>query len=156
MPARLSERLGGRPAQQAPTTPAASRLAQAGDPALFGFSVREHLYPGEDSFFKQNPTTGGMASESGHIILNPYSPETVDRQAVARNEALRLLFKREGVAPDFQITDQQRGAFQGTPYANDEQALRATIAARIYSGDPSALATDEQKAWLQQYLMGRQ
>jgi hypothetical protein len=118
------------------------------DDPLLGYKIRNSLYPGEDDFFKTNPNTTGMASESGEIVLNPYAPPDVNKDAVARNEALRLFMRDRKIKPTFAITDEQRKAFAGTPYEKDEDALRETIAARIYSGDPSARATHEQRRWL--------
>ncbi len=117
---------------------------------LFGFKIREQLYPGEDTYFKSNPHVGGMAAESNDIILNPYSPPEVNKDAVAKNEAYRLHMKKRGVVPDFELTDEQRKSFVGTPYESDEPSLKSTIAARIYSGDPSARETPEQRAWVEQ------
>ena len=123
--------------------------------ALLGYKIRPNLFPGEDSFFKSNPNTAGMAAETGDIILNPYSPPTVNRDAVARNEAFRLRLRDQGVTPPFALTDQQKSAFSGTPYGSDENALRSTLAARIYSGDPSAMATPEQQLWVQNFFGGK-
>lgn len=129
----------------------AAKSRPAGGPdGLFGYKIRDQLHPGEDRFFKENPGVAGMAAETGDIILNPYSPKSVNRDAVARNEALRLYMRDKNIAPDFAVTDAQRAAFKGTPYENDDAALKATIAARIYSGDPSARATPEQREWVAQ------
>lgn len=120
---------------------------------LLGYQVRQNLYPGENQYFQSNPHVAGMASESGHIILNPHSPPGVNHGAVARNEALRLLMRDQGIVPSFDLTDQQRSAFQGTSYGSNDDALKQTIAGRIYSGDPSAQATQQQRNWLE-VLMG--
>ena len=121
-------------------------LANLGDPML-GYKRREQLFPGEDTYFKTNPHVAGMAAETGDVILNPYSPPGVNHDAVARNEALRLYMRDNSITPDFQVTPQQRQQFIGTAYGNDDAALKQTLAARIYSGDPSANATDEQRAY---------
>ena len=118
---------------------------------LFGFKVRDALYPGEDSYFNNNPNVTGMATELDDVILNPYS-QGVNRDAVARNEAFRLLLRRNNVAPGFDLTDDQRKAFAGTSYANNDDALKATISARIYSGDPSAKATPAQQKWVDEFV----
>jgi GH24 family phage-related lysozyme (muramidase) len=89
-----------------------------------------------------------MAAEDGHVILNPYADQGVNKDAVARNEALRLYLRDKNITPDFNVTDDQRAAFAGTVYGADENALKATIAARIYSGDPSAKATEQQSMWV--------
>ena len=123
---------------------------------LLGYQIRQQLYPGENDYFKKNPTVAGMASESGHIILNPFSALGVNRDAVARNEALRLHMRDNSATPQFDLTPEQRASFQGTAYGNDDAALRQTLAARIYSGDPSANATDQQRQWVNNYLSGIQ
>lgn len=122
---------------------------------LFGYGVRSGLYPGEDSFFKSSPHVAGMAAETGDIVLNPYSPPEVNHGAVAKNEALRLLLRDLGTTPDFPLTDRQRQPFVGTPYGSDEPALKSSIAARIYSGDPSAQATPQQTQWVDSFLNSR-
>lgn len=121
---------------------------------LFGYNIRNSLHLGEYQFFKSNPHVSGMASEAGDIILNPFSGQGVNYNAVAKNEAFRLLLRDKGVVPEFELTPEQKKAFAGTAYANDENALRGTIAARIYSGDPSARATSQQQDWLAKFLGG--
>jgi hypothetical protein len=120
---------------------------------LLGYSVRNDLYPSEHDYFRNNTGVAGMASESGHVVLNPYSPPGINKNAVARNEALRLLLRDKNIVPSFAVTPEQRNAFQGTAYGQNDDALRQTIAARIYSGDPSARATEPQRNWLE-VLMG--
>jgi hypothetical protein len=88
-----------------------------------------------------------MASEDGQIIFNPYS-KGVDFDSVGRNEAARLWMRESQVMPSFGLTGEQRAAFRGTAYEQDDNALRQTILARIISGDPSAgKITDEQRQW---------
>lgn len=120
---------------------------------LFGFPIREKLYPGEDEFFMKRPEVAGMAAEDNTIILNPYSPLSKKQLgAVAENEALRLKMKQDKFDPDFEITSEQSKFFEGTEYAKDQPAMKQTILARIYSGDSSAKATADQKKILQEYL----
>lgn len=121
---------------------------------MMGYQIRNDLYPGEQSYFRNNPAVAGMASDSGHVILNPYSPPNVNHESVARNEALRLYMKDRGITPSFELTPEQRSAFQGTAYGANPDALKQTIAARIYSGDPSARATEQQRNWLEVLLGG--
>lgn len=125
---------------------------QPGRNDLFGYNVRQSLFPGEDAYFKANPHVTGMAAETNDIILNPYSDEHVNRDAVARNEAFRLYLRNKNITPGFGITDEQRRAFAGTGYASDDNALKSTIAARVFSGDASAHATPQQRQWVE-YLM---
>ena len=113
--------------------------------------IRSTLFPGEDKYFRAHPEVGGMAAEDDKIILNPYSPSNVNKDAIIKNEGFRLKLRKEGVTPDFKITDEQKAAFKDTPYGKDENALKQTIAARIFSGDPSAKATQEQQDWVNSY-----
>ena len=116
--------------------------------------VRDGLYSGEDAYFKANPNVTGMAADDNKVILNPYANAAVNKDAVRRNESFRLFLRDKQMTPDFSLTPEQRNAFKGTPYDGNDAALRETIAARIYSGDPSALATPEQEAWVQQTRTG--
>ena len=120
---------------------------------LFGFKIRTKLFPGEDKFFKNRPDVAGMAAEDDTIILNPYSKLSKKNLGlVAQNEALRLKMRKENFTPDIDVTDKQKDFFKGTEYENNPQAMRQTIFARIYSGDPSAMATPEQIQALKDYL----
>jgi len=100
--------------------------------------VRDKLYSGEDAYFRANPHVAGMAADDDMVILNPYSSKSVNRKAVMLNEAARIVMRTENLTPDFDLTPEQRRSLAGTDYENaspDDQ--RATIAARIMSGDPS-------------------
>lgn len=119
---------------------------------LFGYKIRKDLFPGEDTYFSKNPHVTGMAAETGDIILNPHSPAGVNHDAVAKNEALRLLLREKAVIPQFNLTEEQQSYFQGTPYQGRDADSKATIAARIYSQDPSAKATTEQQQWVEQFV----
>lgn len=119
---------------------------------LLGYKIRQQLFDGEDQFFRANAGTAGMASESGEIVLNPYAAPDVNKQAVAENEAFRLFLRDKKIKPKFKLTEEQRKAFAGTAYERDEDALKATVAARIYSGDTSARATAEQREWVKSLL----
>ena len=120
---------------------------------LFGFKIRTKLFPGEDKFFKNRPDVAGMAAEDDTIILNPYSKLSKKQLgAVALNEALRLKMKKDNFTPNIDVTDQQKDFFKGSEYENNPQAMRQTIFGRIYSGDPSAMATPEQIRALKEYL----
>lgn len=113
---------------------------------VWGYDVRDP-YPGEDSFFKSMPHVGGMAAEDGKITLNPYSPLTpTQKDAVAHNEAVRLWMRHFDNPTPFSLTDKQTQSFQGTPYATGDSNAKASIIARIITGDKSAQDyTDEQK-----------
>ena len=133
-------------------SPAAYATKRAND-KLFGFRIRTKLSPGEDKFFKGRPEVTGMAAEDNTIILNPYSSLSKKEQGfVAQNEALRLKMRKDDFDPKFEVTDEQKAFFEGTEYASDPKAMRQTVLGRIYGGDPSAMATPEQRKALQQYL----
>jgi hypothetical protein len=104
------------------------------------------LYSGEESYFKSNPNVAGMATEDEYVILNPYSPLTQEQLNNVRvNEAARLFMNRYGV-PNVSLTNEQQSNLAGTTYKNaDEENRKATILARILSGDTSGgIATMEQ------------
>jgi hypothetical protein len=80
--------------------------------------------------------------------LNPYSPlSEKEMYAVALNEATRVVMATHGdLRPSFAPTPEQEAAFAnyGPP-----EFIKATVAARILSGDPSALIpTAEQIAFV--------
>ena len=68
-------------------------------------------------------------------------------QAVALNEAARaFMFLHRDLSPSFELTEKQKESFS---LYGPEQAVKETIAARILSGDPSALDfTVEQLAFV--------
>ena len=113
-------------------------------------------YKSELEFFEKNPNVSGMATEDGKIILNKFSKLTPQEfQSVAVNEGARLMMK--GNEPDFDVPDYQRKYFAETPYEGKDPELKATIAARILSGDPSVKdPTEEQLKYVQMLkkLMG--
>jgi hypothetical protein len=124
-----------------------------------GINTRD-LYPGEDKYFRENPNVSGMATDDDKVILNPYSglkPE--EYQAVAINESARVLMRQPQYTPDFDLTESQISFLDTTTYRNaPEQDRKATIAARLLSGDPSAGAPTAQQSvfvkTLRQKLIG--
>ena len=139
-----------------------------GDPVRMGLlggdakpkrTLEREPYPGEAEFFKKNPQVGGMATEDGRIILNPYSPlSSEEKRAVAMNEAARLKMRSSDVErPGFEMTPDQRDFFQtirkGSPYGS-EQDIRETIVGRIISGDPSAGNVTPQQRGYAEKLRG--
>ena len=113
-------------------------------------------YPSESDYFKTNPRVTGMASEDNRVVLNPHSSMTPnERRSVTMNETARLFMRQHG-APTFELTPEQQQRFGG--YSQDPNDIRATIAARILSGDPSAgQPTPEQLEYVRQLsaMMGR-
>lgn len=115
---------------------------------FYGYTQRD-LYPSEHDYFKSNPHVGGMATEDGRIIINPYSKLSAqEKQFVAKNEAMRLWMRDNNFQPDFQITPEQQSRFANTEYGNNPAALKQTLLARMLTNDPSAgKQTFEQSIW---------
>lgn len=129
---------------QAPIADPPRRQTAASAQNIYGVPTRK-IYPSEDTYFKANPHVAGMAAEDNRVILNPYSKlSDGEKKAVLMNEAARV-YMRTGKAPppSFALTPEQEKAFGG--YSKNAADRKATIAARILSGDPSALKpTPEQ------------
>jgi hypothetical protein len=115
-------------------------------------------YPSELDYFQKNPHVGGMAAEDNRVIINPYSSlGDAEKNSVIQNETARIFMRTTpDMQPQFSITDKQRDSFAGYGAPED---IRATIAARILSGDPSAGdITPEQRAYvetLRRRMMGQ-
>ena len=80
----------------------------------------------------------GLAAEDGTVVLSPYA-ELSDKQmqVVALNEAARVFMMQNRILrPTFKLTKKQKEKFASY---GPVQAVKETIAARILSGDPSAL-----------------
>jgi len=86
-----------------------------------------------------------MATEDGRIILNPYSKLSPQEfQSVKMNEYYRLMMRNKQFAPPT-VTPDQQNKFSG--YGSPED-IKATVMARILSGDPSSgEASFEQKSF---------
>jgi hypothetical protein len=96
-------------------------------------------YDTESEYFKNNPNVAGMKTEDKKIILNQYSKLSPEQLEIVKyNEALRLYLDDLGITPNITITPEQKQYFQGTPYYNDEKAMKNTIIARILTNDPSS------------------
>lgn len=97
----------------------------------------------EKTFFRDRPEVAGMAAEDGAVILNPFSTLGEDqKRQVSINEAARVVMARDQLNPTFSLTDEQKTGFSnyGTP-----QNIRETIAARLLSADPSAMAPTQDQ-----------
>ena len=127
------------------------------DPLDF-FKRTRDLYPSEDAFFKSRPEVTGMAAEDQYVIFNPYSNLTPQEKShVHTNEAARLYMNQNGV-PNVSLTRQQEQNLSGLgEYANaDPQYRKATILARILSGDKSGgIPTMEQSEAIKPMLFLR-
>lgn len=107
-----------------------------------GPRVRSSLYPGEAAFFKANPHVAGMAADDNSVILNPYSKlSEQEKNSVVKNEWARIAMRNLSpqARPVFGLTPEQTAFLSSTSYKNaGAQDRRETIAARMFSGDPSA------------------
>ena len=114
---------------------------------LAGQVEQREAWPTEVEFFRNRLEVAGIAAEDGRVVLNPFSHLTDDQKAaVALNEAARVFMLREDIMPVYKITSEQTMAF--STYGSLE-TVQQTIAARLLSGDPSALApTEEQIAFV--------
>ena len=115
-----------------------------------GIAMREP-FEGEIAYFKQNPNVSGMATDDNKVILNPFSGlKDSEYQSVAINESSRILMRKPQYRPDFDLTDEQVRFLDSTTYRNaSEDDRKATIAARLLSGDPSGgVPTSEQSVFV--------
>ena len=105
-------------------------------------------FPSELDYFKTNTSVAGMATEDNKVILNPYTKlSPAQLQSVANNESARIYVRTDpAFKPDFELTVQQKTFLDTTTYRNaSDEDRKATIAARILSGDSSAgVSTTEQ------------
>jgi hypothetical protein len=128
----------------------ATHLNPATVPSVYGYPMREP-FQSEREFFSKNKNVGGMAAEDNAVVLNPYSTlSPSELSAVARNEAARLYMREQKSKFDFDLTPQQKKAFEGTAYGDPANAndAKASILARGLSGDPSAGdVTPQQRAY---------
>ena len=113
----------------------------------FGVARREP-HPSETMYFASNPRVAGMATEDDQIALNPFSPNSAQGQrAVMNNEAARVHMRSNPeIRPQFGLSPEQQERFGSYGSPDD---VRQTIAARQFSGDPSAgEASPDQVAFL--------
>jgi hypothetical protein len=136
---------------QRPSAGAASGLLGVKPNLIHGIPVRSKLFPGEDQYFQGNPHVAGMAAEDNQIVMNPYSRlSKKELDAVMQNEAARVHMRTGTVAPpQFALSPEQERAF--SRYSNDPVDRASTVAARILTGDPSALTPSaEQLEYVEQ------
>lgn len=106
----------------------------------------------EIEFFNRSGIPG-YASDDGFVVLSPSPPNGVNMEAIAKNEAARVFMRKNPkYAPRFDLTSEQRAFLDSTSYANaTDEERAATIAARLFSGDPSAGSpTPEQEEFIKQ------
>ena len=102
-------------------------------------NIREP-FESELAYFKKNPSVAGMATEDNKVILNPFSKlSDKEKDAVVVNESARIKMRSKEFKPTFKLTPEQEKFLNSTSYKDaSDTDRRATIAARILSGDPSA------------------
>jgi len=72
-------------------------------------SIRDKLYPGEDTYFKTNPHVSGMMAEDNRIIINPYSPPEPRRDGTPKGKGwlgvLPVIYPdgKVGVATEYSV-----------------------------------------------------
>ena len=120
-----------------------------------GVPIRQP-HPSEVEFFRKSGIPA-YAAEDGAVVFSPFvqmSPE--QKRSLEMNEAARVWMSRGTLKPNFPLTDFQRMGLEGSHYAKaPEGDRRATIAARLLSGDPSAgTATPEQEAFVKRLRYG--
>jgi hypothetical protein len=116
------------------------------------YDLLREPFQSELDYFDKNRNVTGMAAEDNKIILNPYSSlNEQQKDAVIKNEATRILIRTGQVEkPNFDLTEEQNKALNNTTYKNaSEDDRRATIAARLLTGDTSGQdATEEQMNYI--------
>lgn len=114
---------------------------------IFALVRLREPFESEAEFFLRRPDVEGMASDDGHVVLNPYSRLSPEQKAsVALNECARIFMRDNQFRPEFDITDEQYQCFRNYGTISD---IRETIAARLLSGDPSAGSpTDAQSVFV--------
>ena len=136
---------------QQPTTPVIKMPTfQAGGAVVKG--LMRNPQDDELDYFKNNPNVTGMATDDNRIILNPFSKLTdKEKELVALNEAARIKMRTDAkLAPNFELTPAQVEFLNSNTYKQaSDQDRKATIAARILTGDPSAgTPTEEQNQFV--------
>ena len=91
----------------------------------------------ELNFFKSNTNVGGYAAPDNKIVMNPYSNLTDrEKRLVGLNEGARLFMRdNPSMVGNFGLTKEQERNFAN--YSDNIEDKRATILARILTGDPS-------------------
>lgn len=117
--------------------------------------------PDELTFFKSRSTgpnaVPAYAADDGHVVFNPFmehSPE--QRYGIYLNEGARIKMRSPEFAPTFDLTPEQEAYLDTTDYAKaTPEDRRATIAARVLSGDKSAGAPTKQQLEFVKKMFGQ-
>lgn len=113
------------------------------------YPLQRDPYESEVEYFKKNPHVAGMATEDEKVIFNPFSkviPKHSD--SIYKNEASRIYMKKNGMRPDYEITEDQKKRFEGY---GSPQDVKETIVGRGISGDESSGdLTEHQRKFIKQ------
>ena len=116
------------------------------------YDLLREPFQGELDYFDKNRNVTGMAAEDNKIILNPYSSlNEQQKDSVIKNEATRILIRTGQVEkPSFDLTEEQNKYLDNSTYKNaGEDDRKATIAARLFTGDTSGQnATEDQMNYI--------
>ena len=116
------------------------------------YDLLREPFQSELDYFDKNRNVAGMAAEDNKIILNPYSSlNEQQKDSVIKNEATRILIRTGQVEkPSFDLTEEQNKYLDNSTYKNaSEDDRKATIAARLFTGDTSGQnATEDQMNYI--------
>ena len=116
------------------------------------YDLLREPFQSELDYFDKNRNVTGMAAEDNKIILNPYSSlNEQQKDSVIKNEATRILIRTGQVEkPSFDLTKEQNKYLDNSTYKNaGEDDRKATIAARLFTGDTSGQnATEDQMNYI--------
>jgi hypothetical protein len=134
----------------------------------YGYSIKDAVDTGWDSYFKKNPHVAGAAAGAGlngddsperYIVVNPYSPPMKDpakREALYKIEAARHLMAENKEPIDFAITPEMQswrekkfGPKDG--YLKDDDMFKETIVSRALVGDDVPLLSDEANKYVSKF-----
>lgn len=114
-------------------------------------------FSGETNFFLKSGVPA-YAAPDNKVVFSPMLTDPNAQRALAMNEAARVWMRQNNLKPDFNLTPQQDSFLNSNSYAQaTPEERRATIAARLLSGDPSAGTPNaEQEAFVKRlrYSMG--
>jgi len=116
------------------------------------YDLLREPFQSELDYFDKNRNVTGMAAGDNKIILNPYSSlNEQQKDSVIKNEATRILIRTGQVEkPSFDLTEEQNKYLDNSTYKNaGEDDRKATIAARLFTGDTSGQnATEDQMNYI--------
>lgn len=152
--------------QQPMTTNLPNGMSEQSDSGMlnnkaYGFSVRNQPMGSEADYFNKDPygmTRPAMMGIGNNIVTNPNMWNGMDKpqqNAMLGKYGSLLHMRSMGDIPNFNLETYQKENFQGTPYANDETAMKQQLVGRMIGGDPIPQGynyTDPQKNYAEQVL----